>query len=147
MINHVAIKTIGQNLLFTNKPAKINDWLPPCHNAAGHGPRGVKTDCAVLFLSKYRGNYASPKSSNGFIGFPSLFPLKWHIIYWNRWNTAADMDEYLLLTRQQSLLQYPVQGSCCTGLMQCINWFANVSRPTCILAVESLGVLIKVKHL
>ena len=49
LINHLALTTIGNNVLFTNKKAPINDCLPPCHNAAGHGPRGIKTDvcCAI----------------------------------------------------------------------------------------------------
>ena len=47
MINHIAVKTIGHSLLFTNKPTPINDWLALCHNAVGRGPQGVKTDVSV----------------------------------------------------------------------------------------------------
>ena len=43
------------------------------------------------------------------------------------------------------LVQYSVQGSCCTGLTKCVNRFADASRLT--LGVESLGMLIKVNHL
>ena len=53
MINHVhvAVKIIGHNLLFINKPVPINDWLPQCRNAAGRGPRDVKTDvCSAISI-------------------------------------------------------------------------------------------------
>ena len=33
------------------KKAPINDWMPPCHNAAGRGPRSVKTDvCGAISI-------------------------------------------------------------------------------------------------